>query len=168
MTLENIHKAERQLDWQADSLSWVWAAAPVNRSVLVNRAISEGGGKLLAKLGVLDAMTPQTAASAITLNFGADKYNRINVNAPPAFNALVNFAVWLKGHGTSMQINNNLACANTHGLILWRSNENRHFNLNHSRSCSCSRRFRYQKFSELSKKFNFNAWLSQSIVGEAG
>jgi hypothetical protein len=47
MTLENKHKAVRQLDWQADSLRWVLAAAP-------------------------------------------------------AFNALANYIVWLKGCGTSV------------------------------------------------------------------
>ena len=70
--------------------------------------ITPDGKSLLANLGVLDTKIQESAAGADALSLMDTTYSGSNINAAPTFNALADYAAWLKGRGTVVNDNNNL------------------------------------------------------------
>jgi Ca2+-binding RTX toxin-like protein len=70
---------------------------------------SDSGEAFVDTLNILDAQqTAQLTAGVQTLSFVDTKYSGSNVTSTPVFTTLADYATWLKGRGTSTNVNNDV------------------------------------------------------------
>jgi Ca2+-binding RTX toxin-like protein len=70
---------------------------------------SDSGESFVDTLNILDAQqTAQLTAGVQTLSFADTKYSGSNVASTPVFSTLTDYATWLKGRGTSTNVNNDV------------------------------------------------------------